>query len=62
VKNDPARRGIPVLIVSAYAELADDTTLAEGFLKKPVALETLLSWVARYCPHGARKGGSKAQS
>lgn len=55
VKNDPKRRGIPVLIVSAYAELADDSTLAEGFLKKPVSLETLLSWVARYCPRSGSK-------
>ena len=51
VKHDPERQDIPIVIVSAYAELADDTTLAEGFLKKPVALETLLEWVQRYCPH-----------
>lgn len=51
VKHDPERQDIPVVIVSAYAELADESTLAEGFLKKPVSLDTLLSWVQRYCPH-----------
>ncbi len=55
VKNDPKRRSIPVLIVSAYAELADSSTLADGFLKKPVALDTLLTSVARFCPKAGRK-------
>jgi len=55
VKNDPERQNIPVVIVSAYAELADDSTRAQGFLKKPVSLDTLLNWVQRYCPHACGK-------
>jgi CheY-like chemotaxis protein len=51
VKSDPERQNIPVVIVSAYAELADDSTRAQGFLKKPVSLDTLLNWVQRFCPH-----------
>ena len=50
VKNDPDRQNIPVVIVSAYADLTDDSTQAEGILKKPVSLERLVAWVARYCP------------
>jgi CheY-like chemotaxis protein len=54
VKQDPEHSDIPVVIVSAYAELVDDSTLAQGFLRKPVSLDTLLRWVGRYCPRSAR--------
>jgi CheY-like chemotaxis protein len=56
IKQDPDNSDIPIVIVSAYAELIDETTLCDGFLKKPVAMDTLLRWVARYCKNG--KGGT----
>ena len=55
VKADPERQDIPVVIVSAYADLTDDSTQAEGILKKPVSLERLVSWVARYCSESGAK-------
>ena len=39
---------IPVLIVSAYADIADETTGCVGFIPKPVPLERLLDSVRRY--------------
>jgi CheY-like chemotaxis protein len=39
---------IPVLIVSAYAEVADNTTGCVGFIPKPVPLDRLLDSVRRY--------------
>jgi CheY-like chemotaxis protein len=52
IKKDPENAAIPIVIVSAYAELMDETTLCDGFLKKPVSMDTLLRWVARYCDNG----------
>lgn len=40
---------IPVGVVTAYGDLAAQARGAAGFIKKPVDLEALLSFVARYC-------------
>jgi CheY-like chemotaxis protein len=50
VKQDPRLASIPIVVVSAYGEMLDDSAPAEGFLRKPVGLEMLLQWVARFCP------------
>ncbi len=49
MRSDSKSDDIPVLIVSAYGELADATTGVAGFLRKPVELETLLAAVSKYC-------------
>jgi two-component system, chemotaxis family, chemotaxis protein CheY len=45
---------IPVVIVSAYGELADATAGVAGFLRKPVDLPALLGTVRRFCPAQSR--------
>jgi CheY-like chemotaxis protein len=48
---DKALRGIPVVVLSAHADataLADEMQ-AEGFLRKPVDLVTLLRTVEQFC-------------
>lgn len=51
--ND-AIAAIPVVVVSAYEERARSLE-ASGFVKKPIDLESLLSFVRRFCGHrGAR--------
>jgi CheY-like chemotaxis protein len=53
LRADSSSAEIPVLIVSAYGELADATAGVSGFLRKPVELQTLLSAVRRFCPRAA---------
>ena len=50
-KRDPAVRDIPVVVLSAHGDGADAAAkmAAAGFLKKPVALETLLGIVEQFC-------------
>lgn len=48
VKGDPRCRDIPVVIVSACADVVDDSAPVAGFLCKPVSVERLLSWVGRF--------------
>jgi len=48
---DEALRGIPVVVLSAHADataLAEQMQ-AEGFLRKPVDLVTLLQTVEQFC-------------
>ena len=47
-QSDSRISDIPVLIVSAYGEIADETTGCVGFIPKPVALERLLETVRRH--------------
>jgi two-component system, chemotaxis family, chemotaxis protein CheY len=51
MRTDEKSENIPVLIVSAYGELADATCGVAGFLRKPVELQALLSAVRRFCPN-----------
>lgn len=50
LRADTSSVDIPVVIVSAYGELADATTGVAGFLRKPVELQALLTAVRRFCP------------
>ena len=50
-ESDPSLRDIPVVLLSAHAD-ADTAAArmkADGFLKKPVELETLLDTIERFC-------------
>ena len=49
MRQDPRLSSIPVIIVSAWAQEAEKTSGAQGFLKKPVDLEALLHVAAQYC-------------
>ncbi len=50
MREDESSTDIPVVIVSAYGELADATAGVAGFLRKPVELAALLGAVRRFCP------------
>jgi two-component system chemotaxis response regulator CheY len=49
MRLDESSWNIPVLIVSAYGEIADATAGVAGFLRKPVELQALLSAVQLHC-------------
>lgn len=49
MRQDPRLVAIPVIIVSAWAQEAEKTSGAQGFLKKPVDLEALLNVAGQYC-------------
>jgi CheY-like chemotaxis protein len=49
MREDQDSQNIPVLIVSAYGEMADESAGVAGFLRKPVELNTLLTAVRRFC-------------
>ena len=44
-----ANSAIPVIVVSAYGELADPDTGIACFIAKPVRLDTLLKAIRRHC-------------
>jgi two-component system response regulator MprA len=48
MRTDGSTDDIPVLIVSAYGEIADATAGVAGFLRKPVELEELLNAVRKF--------------
>ncbi len=50
-QRDPSVRDIPVVVLSAHADAgaAAEKMAAAGYLTKPVALETLLGVVERFC-------------
>jgi two-component system, chemotaxis family, chemotaxis protein CheY len=50
-QKDPALSEIPVVVLSAHADLdsAAEQMQAAGFLRKPVELTALLATVARFC-------------
>ncbi|MDC3955036.1 response regulator [Polyangium jinanense] len=49
-RSDPRIADIPVIVISADGNLRQQATkiAANGYLRKPVGIETLLSTVARY--------------
>jgi CheY-like chemotaxis protein len=50
VRKDEALAAIPVVIVSAWPnETAQLAGATQGYVKKPIALETLLATVSRFC-------------
>lgn len=49
MRQDPRLASIPVIIVSAWAQEAEKTSGAQGFLKKPVDLEALLEVAGQFC-------------
>lgn len=49
IETDPLLHVIPVVIVSAFPDLAKPL-IAEAFVQKPINLESLLSVVQKYCP------------
>ena len=50
VRKDDALAAIPVVIVSAWQnEAAQLAGAAQGYVKKPIALDTLLATVSRFC-------------
>jgi FixJ family two-component response regulator len=46
-----ANSPIPVIVVSAYGELADPDTGIACFIAKPVRLDTLLKAIGGQCAH-----------
>ena len=44
-----AQNPVPVIVVSAYGELADPDTGIACFIAKPVRLDTLLKAIRRHC-------------
>jgi CheY-like chemotaxis protein len=53
-RGDPSLSGIPVVVLSAHAD-ADSYAAqmdAEGYLRKPIDLPTLLATVERFCARG----------
>jgi len=50
-QKDPALSEIPVVVLSAHADLdsAAEQMQAAGFLRKPVELRALLATVAQFC-------------
>jgi CheY-like chemotaxis protein len=51
-RQDPDMSDIPVVVLSAHASLDEPSPdlQADGYLRKPVRAETLLSAVRRLCP------------
>jgi CheY-like chemotaxis protein len=49
--SDPDLQSVPVVVLTAHASAAQtaDQMRAAGFLRKPVALPTLLATVRQYC-------------
>ena len=41
---------VPVVVVSAYCDHADESAGVSGFISKPVRLQKLLDTVREYCP------------
>jgi two-component system response regulator AtoC len=41
---------VPVVVVSAYCDHADESAGVAGFISKPVRLQKLLDTVREYCP------------
>jgi CheY-like chemotaxis protein len=55
MRDDPALRGVPVIVVSGAGRIADaDVVVLDpaAVLVKPFELSQLLELVARYCPPG----------
>jgi two-component system chemotaxis response regulator CheY len=52
IKSDPVMHLIPVVLVSAFPDIAK-TLVAKEFLQKPINLSVLLDIVSRHCPNGA---------
>lgn len=50
-RNDPDLRSIPVVVLTAHAQAKEtaEEMQANGFLKKPVTLQTLLDTVEKFC-------------
>ena len=50
-REDPSLRGIPVVVLSAHADAAAYACQmdAEGYLRKPIDLRTLVETVERFC-------------
>lgn len=49
--QNPAWTEIPVIVISAYGDVdAQARTLAVEYLRKPVAVRTLIEAVRRHCP------------
>jgi len=55
LRADQAAAEIPVVILSAYLNMATRIE-AQGFLKKPVVLPELFAFLQRYCPGAANPG------
>jgi CheY-like chemotaxis protein len=48
--KNPAWIGIPVIVISAYGDVADQArALAVDHLRKPLAMRSLIEAVRRYC-------------
>ena len=45
----PELASIPVVVVSAYREIADQALRITDFLRKPLSIDDLLATVRRYC-------------
>lgn len=50
IESDPALHAIPVVLVSAFPEIAKKL-ITRAFVAKPIDLKTLLKVVKDYCPH-----------
>jgi CheY-like chemotaxis protein len=57
LRRDEDLRTVPVLILSAWPEDARQLcALTQGFMKKPVTLDTILRWVAKFCGRAGAEG------
>jgi len=56
--GDPRIASVPVVLLTAdeRAERKTADLAAADFIRKPVTLEQLVAVIARYCPHGIRRG------
>ena len=48
--REPALAQIPVVVCSAYREIADQALRLTEFLRKPLDVDDLVAAVRRYCP------------
>lgn len=61
MKSTDALVPIPIVLVSAAGEdrLRSVKAETQGYIKKPIHLDTLLSWVEKYCGKPDRRNGEQ---
>jgi CheY-like chemotaxis protein len=57
LRRDEELMNVPVIVLTAWPEDALKLrALSQGFMKKPVTLDTILAWVAKFCGRPGAEG------